>query len=142
MPKSTHPTGSLWPRPFRASIPGWPLALGCALLLLTGCPSDSNNGPTARQQCEALAEDTCDKLVSCASKLTEEHFTDADHKDCVDSVTEETECRNAVSISDDYPDCVEAIRNASCDDVYSVDDDGNLVVNNLPPMCSGVVKVK
>lgn len=110
--------------------------------MLGGCPSDSDNGPTARQQCEALAEDTCDKLVSCASKLTDTDFTEADHKDCVDTVTEETECKNAVSIGDDYPDCIDAIRNASCDEVYSIDDEGNLVVNDLPPMCSGVVKVK
>lgn len=121
----------------------WPLGAACSLLLaLSGCPSSDSKGPTAREQCEALAEDTCDKLVSCASKLTDEKLTDADHQDCVDSVTDETECKNAVSISDDYPDCVDAIRGATCDDVYSVDEDDNLVVNDLPPVCNGVIKVK
>jgi hypothetical protein len=57
-------------------------------------------------------------------------------------VTSETECSKAVEISDDYPDCIDAIRNATCDDVYGVDDDGYLVVNELPPMCRGVVKVR
>src|SRR6185312_8426493 len=96
MLKPTHPRGSLWARTFTDALQGGPLALSFALITLTGCPSDSDNGPTARQQCEALAEDTCDKLVSCASELTDEDLTEADHKNCVESVTSETECSKAV----------------------------------------------
>lgn len=130
------------PKSYQVTSPRWLLGLGSLLLLAqTGCPSDSN-GPSAQQQCEALAEDTCDKLVSCASKLSGEKLTAADHKDCVDSVKEESGCSSAVSVSSNYSKCVDAIQGASCDDVYSVDTDGSLVVNDLPSVCNGVVLSK
>jgi hypothetical protein len=66
----------------------------------------------------------------------------ADHKDCVDSITTEAECSKAVSISKGYAECTDTIRSATCDDVYSVADDGTLQVNDLPPVCDGVILTK
>ena len=114
------------------------------LLLATqvsGCGSDQS-GPSAQDQCEMLANETCDRLVSCASKLTGEKLGTADHKDCVDSITAEADCSKAVSVTKGYAECTDTIRSATCDDVYSVADDGTLEVNDLPPVCEGVILTK
>jgi hypothetical protein len=120
--------------------PRWLLGLGSLVLIAqTGCGS-SSDGPSPQAQCEALAEDTCDKLVGCASKLSGEKLTAADHKECVDSVKEASECSSATAIGAKYGECVDAIKSASCEDVYSVNDQGELDVNDLPSVCNGVIK--
>jgi hypothetical protein len=125
---------------YSTPVPRWLLGLGSLFVIAqSGCGS-SGDGPSPQAQCQALAEDTCDKLVSCASELSGEKLTAADHKDCVDSVEKESECSSATAIGSSYGACVDAIKSATCDDVYSVDTDGSLVVNDLPSVCRGVVK--
>lgn len=143
MPNSSHTLDSHVPSCAPAGVrraPRWLLGLGSLLLLAqAGCPSDSK-GPSPKQQCEALKDDICDKLVSCAGKLTGEKLTEADHQDCLDSIMDsDSDCDKAVRVSDDYPTCVDAIQDATCDDVYSVNDDDELVVNDLPSVCEEVI---
>jgi hypothetical protein len=107
-----------------------------------GCSSGDKKGPSAQDQCEMLADAMCDRLVNCASELTGEKLGASDRSDCVDSITTDTDCSKAVAVSSDYDECSARIRAASCDDVWSVDDDGTLEVNGLPPVCEGVILTK
>lgn len=106
-----------------------------------GCTSDKK-GPSAQDSCEMLADAMCERLVNCASELTGEKLSASDRADCVEGITAESDCDKAVEISKDYDECSDRIRSASCDDVWSVDDDGNLEVNGLPPVCEGVIITK
>jgi len=127
--------------PVRA--PRWLLALSSCLLIAQGsCGGDDNKGPSPQQQCEALAEDTCDKLLTCASELSGERLTEADRRDCLDSIKAEADCNQAVSVTDNYTECVDTIQDAECEDVFSVNADGELEANELPPVCSGVIRTK
>jgi hypothetical protein len=142
--RATCPSGALTES---ALTSGWASRwlLGVSSLLLaaqiSGCSSD-HSGPSAQDQCEMLAEQTCDRLVNCASELTGEKPGSTDHKDCVDSITSESDCSKAVSVSKGYAECIDDIRSATCDDVYSVAADGSLEVNELPPVCKGVILTK
>jgi hypothetical protein len=119
--------------------PRWLLGLGGVLMLTqTGCPSDSK-GASPQQQCEALSDEISDKLVSCAEKLSGEKLSTSERRDLVDSVEEGIDCSKAVRVSDDYPTCIDAVQDASCDDVYSVDDDDQLVPNDPPSVCEEVI---
>jgi hypothetical protein len=111
-------------------------------LAVVGCSSDDKKGPSAQDQCEMLADAMCDRLVTCANELTGEKLGATDRNDCVESVTSASDCSKAVSVSSDYDECSDRIRSASCDDVWSVDDDGTLEVNGLPPVCEGVILTK
>ena len=122
--------------------PRWLLGLGGFLLVAqTGCPSDSK-GPSPQQQCEALAEDICDKAVSCYSELSGEKATAQDRKDCVKELLEDDDCSKAVRVSDDYPKCIDAVQHADCEDVWRVDDTGEPVLNELPSVCEDVILTK
>jgi hypothetical protein len=108
-------------------------------LLHMGCSSDDKKGPSAQDSCEMLTDAMCERLTTCASELTGQKLSAEDKNELCDQVLFEIDCGKAVSISKDYDECSDSIGAASCDDVYSVDDDGNLEVNDLPPVCKGVI---
>jgi hypothetical protein len=111
-------------------------------LALVGCSSDGNKGPSVQDQCEMLAAAMCDRLVDCASELTGEKLGTSDRNGCIDGITTDLDCNNALAVSSHYDECNTRIGAASCDDVWSVDDDGTLEVNDLPPVCEGVILTK
>lgn len=86
-----------------------------------------------------LTDAMCERLTTCAGELTGHKLSASDKDELCDQVLSEIDCSKAVSISDDYDECSDGISAASCDDVYTVDDDGNLEVNDLPPVCQGVI---
>jgi hypothetical protein len=128
-----HTNDSLsWPR-----LPRWILAVGGLWMLAqTGCPSDSK-GPSPQTQCEALADDICDKLVSCYGELTGDKPSEKDRQACLTPL--KADCKNAVGVDANYPKCVDSIHDATCDDVFSVNDDGDLEANDLPSVCEDVI---
>jgi len=115
--------------------------LALAICAAVGC-SDDDDDSSAQDRCVALAEATCERLVSCAGELTGEDLGDADQADCVDSVRAESECSRAVATGPGYNECISIIRDASCEDVWSVDADGDLELNELPEVCEGVIQTQ
>lgn len=110
--------------------------------LQVGCSSDDKKGPSAQDSCEMLTDAMCERLTTCAGELTGEKLSTNDKNELCDQVLFQIDCSKAVSVSDDYDECSDSISAASCDDVYSEDDEGNLQVNDLPPVCKGVIIAK
>ena len=104
-----------------------------------GCSSDAKKGPSAQDSCEMLTDAMCERLTTCAGELTGHKLSASDKTDLCDNVLSEIDCSKAVSISHDYDECSNSISSAACEDVYIVDDAGNLEVNDLPPVCEGVI---
>lgn len=128
------------------------LALGSVLLIAQVSCSSSDGKASAPQQCEALSEDICDKIVDCYKELTGAKVDASWRNDCVDSLVndQDTPCSSAVRVSDSYGTCVDTIHAASCEDVLVVDDNGDPLVdedgvpaiNDLPSSCEDVILTK
>jgi hypothetical protein len=111
----------------------------CSLQM--GCSSD-DKGPSPQDSCEMLTDIMCERLTTCAGELTGEKLSASERDDLCDQVLSEIDCSKVVAISEDYDECSDSIAAASCEDVYSVDDDGTLEVNELPPVCEGAILTK
>jgi hypothetical protein len=133
--------------------PRWLLGLGGLFLIAqVSCSSSDGKNASPEQQCEALSEDICDKIVNCYAELTGEKADSAFREDCVDSLIndQDTPCSDAVKVGDTYGQCVDNIHAASCEDVLVVDDNGDLLVdedgvpgiNELPSSCENVILTK
>lgn len=63
-------------------------------------------GDSAEDKCVALLETVCDRVVDCG-------LGDS-HDECMDAITESTDCSEAKKVGESYGECVGDIEDASC----------------------------
>lgn len=91
-----------------------------ALALLTACAAEKE-GPDPSAQCDRFVNLYCDRWTACVDNA-------APHSECRESTG--IDCGATVAVSDDYPECLDALRAQACSAVEA---------GELPARCEGVL---
>jgi hypothetical protein len=103
------------------------------VVLLSGCSVET--AEDAQQKCRDLVGDWCTKVYGCFVERGDVDESDkaSGISDCKSTGEASIDCSAAVSTSDNYDTCMDAVHDAACSSIGSD--------AKIPTQCSGVIEI-
>jgi len=112
--------------------------LAAAMVAMAACGDDEGGSGGAKKKCETLVDTLCERIVECAVEgdLFESSEEDDQLASCKRTLRENAGCEDAVSVTEDYDDCLEESENLECSESNEA-----LMseVNPIPASCEEVI---
>lgn len=104
-----------------------------SLILLSSCTTETED--EAKQKCRDLVNDWCKKVIGCLVDSGDVAAADeaGEISSCKQTGESTIDCPSAVSTSDNYDSCMDAVHSSSCSDIGAG--------SKLPSQCSAVIEV-